>query len=278
MSFFSFERAGEIYSDLFADWLHVHFLIRTLIILLVAWLVIFLLAQLVKYALAPGALMFFYHVVFRAWNFLFIESRQEWLYIRHHDEPSFSEKYLRLCDRVKQNRTILEHTRFKGMLHRSRKFSTWFMVTCGVAATLWVAAFGLHHEYAAPALAIMNEAEFFGGEIEHQDDIDDFEFPDSPDSNEEFFYTPVDVLPAPADWAPGTTFALNEQGRQGARLRGGPGIDGQTVLEILWDDARFTFLGESVPDAYVNGLYWLRVETANGTVGYLSSMLIESPI
>ncbi|MCL1877732.1 MAG: SH3 domain-containing protein [Defluviitaleaceae bacterium] len=259
----SFEWAGELYGSLFADWLHVHFLLRTILILLVSWLFVFLLAQLVKYALAPGILMFFYHVIFRAWNFLFVETPHEWLYIRHHEEPGFPERYLRLCDCVKQNRIILEHTRFKGMLHRSQKFSTWFMITCAIGATLWVSAFGLHHEYVAPTVAIINEAEIF------DDDVDEI-FED-----EELFYTPVEIPPAPAYWDVNTIFALNEQGREGARLRGGPGIDGQTILEILWDDAQLIFLGEYVSDTYVNGMYWLRVETTSGTVGYISSMMLE---
>lgn len=267
----TFEWAGEFYGNLFADWLHVHFLIRTVLILFVVMLLIFLLGQLVKYVIAPGALMFFYHVIFRAWNFFFVETPHEWLYIRHHDEPNFPERYLRLCDKVKQNRIVLEHTKFKGMFLRTRKFATWFMVTCAVATTLWVSAFGLHHEYAAPAVVIINGEQSPDEEYVPEAIYDPYEN----DIIEEYFYTPVEVPPTPADWSANAVLALNEQGREGARLRDGPGIYGQTVLEVLWDDARLYFLGEYVPDAYVSGIYWLRVETADGTVGYISSFLVE---
>ncbi|MCL2357736.1 MAG: SH3 domain-containing protein [Defluviitaleaceae bacterium] len=261
-----FDSAGELYGTLFADWLHIHFLIRTVIILLLTWLVIFLLGQVVKYVIAPGALMFFYRVPFRIWNYFFVETPHEYLYVRHHNEPEFPEKYLQLCDKVKHNRTILEHTRFRGMIIRSKKFSTWFMLTLAVVATLWVSAFGLYHEYSAPAAIIMPGGETVAAEpAEYQYDVPT-----------DYYYDPADVPTASPDWEANDVFVLNERGREGARLRSGPGIDGEIILEMLWDDAQLVFSGEYLPDAYVNGLYWLRVQTETGTVGYISSMLVNA--
>jgi hypothetical protein len=95
------------------------------LILLVLWLLLFLATQLIRFVIAPASLMFFYHVLFRAWNFIFVETPHEWIYIRYHskDKPNFSALYLRLCDKVKNNRMILSHTKYKGMIMRSRKFA-----------------------------------------------------------------------------------------------------------------------------------------------------------
>jgi hypothetical protein len=88
------------------------------------------------------------------------------------------------------------------------------------------------------------------------------------------YYIP-DFQTTPAEWQENAVFTLNEQGSQGARLRDGPGISGQTVIEIIWDDAKLIYLNSYVPDEFVNGLFWLRVESPTGTVGYVSSQLIE---
>ncbi|MCL2198675.1 MAG: SH3 domain-containing protein [Defluviitaleaceae bacterium] len=269
----TFDRAGEFYVDLFADWLHIHFLIRTVLILFVLWLLVYLVAQVVKYVIAPAFLLFFYHVIFRAYNFLFVETPHEWLYIRYHskDRSDFSAAYLRLCDRVKRNRMILEHTKYKGVMIRSRIFAQQFLVICAVTVTLWASAFGLHQEYALPAMAV----------VSYPSESDDFAMEAVTDLEEEITiptdeYDPLTVpIASTADWRPNSVFTLNEQGRAGARLRDGPGITDQTIIEILWEDTALTFLNEYMPDTYVNGLYWLRVQTPDGTVGYISSQLIQ---
>ncbi|MCL1862671.1 MAG: SH3 domain-containing protein [Defluviitaleaceae bacterium] len=269
----TFDRAGELYSNLFADWLHIHFLIRTVLILFVLWLFVYLATQVIKYVIAPAFLLFFYHVIFRAWNFLFIETPYEWLCIRYHAKgrEDYPASYLRLCDRVKRNRMILSHTKYKGVMIRSRSFAQQFLVVCAVTVTLWASAFGLHREYAIPAMAfIPYDSEINIGETAHLYDennqhYETTQLPDTPDT------TPQ---PATTDWQENIVFALNEQGRTGARLRDGPGIADQTIIEILWDDATLTFLNEYVPDTYVNGLYWLLVQTDDGTIGYISSQLL----
>jgi hypothetical protein len=268
----TFEWAGELYGRWFADWLHVHFLIRTVLIIFMLWLIIYLSAQLIKYIFAPLALMFFIHVIFRAWNFLFIETPHEWIYIKYHskDIPKFSELYLRLCDKVKHNRMILSHTKYKGALLRSRKFAMQFMIICSVAATLWVSAFGLHQEYSAPSASVYveeRETDIRDNETESEDSF--VEIPSQQPQEE----TPIQN--APFEMSDNAILTLNESGSTGARLHSGPGITGETILEILWDDATLLYLNENVPDEYVNGLFWLRVQSPDGTVGYISSQLVE---
>ena len=272
----TFDRAGELYSDLFADWLHVHFLIRTVLILFILWLMIYLLAQIVKYVVAPAILLFYYHVVFRAFNFLFIETLHEWLYIRYHskDRPDFSTSYLKLCDRVKQNRMVLEHTKYKGMMIKSRRFANQLLVICAVVVTLWASAFGLHQEYVVPVMivtpsvVVSEENNIIAEEINQVEEIY-IQYEEIPEITEN------DPIISTVNWQEDSTFTLNEQGRAGARLRDGPGIADQVIIEILWEDATMTFLNEYVPDTYVNGLYWLRVRTTDGTIGYISSQLVE---
>jgi hypothetical protein len=274
-------RASDLYVRLFAEWLHIHFLIRTVLILFALFLLIFLAAQLFQYIVGPAALMFFYHAIFRAWNYLFVETPHEWIYINHHskDSPKFSALYLRLCDRVKQNRIILSHTKYKGMIIRSQKFAKKAMVVCGIAATLWVSAFGLHQEYAAPVLLVVdgdstNMENIYNGEPSQAYSADTILTNDQYDSTPHVpAYEATNML-TPADLQ-NATLSLNEQGSQGARLRDGAGISGQTIIEILWDDAELVFLNSYVPDEYVNGLYWLHVQSPTGMVGYISSQLVE---
>ena len=266
----TFDWAGELYGIWFADWLHVHFLIRTVLILFVLFLIIYLSAQLIQYAIAPVIVLFFYHVIFRAVNFIFIETLQEWIYIRYHskDKTNFSELYLRLCDKIKYNRMILTHTKYKGAVLRSRKFALQLMIVCAVSATLWVSAFSLHYEYATPALVVINE-----------NPAEQINNPEEDNTIYENDFTPDEIIILPtasADFPENSVFKLNELGNIGTRLYSGPGIIGQTILEILWDDALMTYLNENVPDDYVNGLYWLRVQSAGGTIGYISSQLVET--
>ncbi|MCL2577446.1 MAG: SH3 domain-containing protein [Defluviitaleaceae bacterium] len=280
MNFFTttFDRAGDLYGRWFADWLHVHFIIRTVLILFILWMIIFLAAQMIQYVIAPIVLIIFYHIFFRAWNYIFVETPHEWIYIRYHskDKPNFSALYLRLCDKVKNNRLILSHTKFKGMILRSRKFAMHLMFICAVAVTLWVSAFGLHYEYAVPVTLEIKEREVFSEPEEPENEPADFSTEELENLyHEETPYYTADFQLTPADWQDNDVFTLNEQGRQGARLRDGPGIAGQTVIEILWDDAELIYLNDYVPDEFVNGLYWLRVESPSGTVGYISSQLIE---
>jgi len=274
----TFDRAGDLYGRWFADWLHVHFIIRTVLILFILWMIIFLAAQMIQYVIAPIVLIIFYHIFFRAWNYIFVETPHEWIYIRYHskDKPNFSALYLRLCDKVKNNRLILSHTKFKGMILRSRKFAMHLMFICAVAVTLWVSAFGLHYEYAVPVTLEIKEREVFSEPEEPENEPADFSTEELENLyHEETPYYTADFQLTPADWQDNDVFTLNEQGRQGARLRDGPGIAGQTVIEILWDDAELIYLNDYVPDEFVNGLYWLRVESPSGTVGYISSQLIE---
>ncbi|MCL1844141.1 MAG: hypothetical protein FWF79_10045 [Defluviitaleaceae bacterium] len=266
----TFDWAGDLYARTFADWLHMHFLLRTVLILFVLWLFIFVFAVLLHYLIGPALLMFFYHVIFRAWNYLFVETPQEWIFIRYHskDRPNFSEFYKKLCDKVKQNRVVLSHTKYRGMVMRSRRIGVQFMITCAIAATLWASAFGLHHEYAAPVLVLINEENNENAEIQPADTEEDIEISAFP-------YSPGEITPSdlPAEDA---LLSLNELGASGSRLRDGPGITGSTIIEILWDNDVLVYLNAFVPDAYVNGLYWLRVLSPAGTEGYIGSQLVEA--
>jgi hypothetical protein len=269
----TFDRVGDLYSRWFADWLHVHFLIRTVLILFVLFLIIYLSAQLIQYVIAPVILMLFYHVIFRAWNFLFIETPQEWIYIRYHskDKTNFSELYLRLCDKIKYNRIVRSHTKYKGMVLRSRKFAFRLIIICAVTATLWVSAFGLHHEYSAPAVTVISENNGEETDIPEEIDILPEALPNEPAGIENHLPTVQSTFHLQEN----SVLTLNELGSAGTRLYDGPGISGQTILEILWDDAEFIYQNENVPDEYVNGLFWLYVQSADGTMGYISSQLVE---
>ncbi|MCL2386295.1 MAG: hypothetical protein FWC89_01980 [Defluviitaleaceae bacterium] len=288
----TFEWAGNLYARWFANWLHVHFLIRTVIILFALLLIIFLATQLFQYVIWPAVMLVAYHVFFRFWNFLFVETPQEWFYIRYHSRgnPTRDAIYLRLCDKAKRNRTILSNARFKNLITRSKPLGTKLMVISAVAATLWVTAFGLHHEYAAPALALVSEDQNIienanyaynesNGTITdanalNESDEDPTTITYDPSDSTTHGYANIPNMLSPTNWQ-SSNLVLNETGRQGARLRDGPGIADQTIIKILWDDASLIFLNEYTADTYVTGLFWLRVQSADGTVGYISSQLVE---
>ncbi|MCL2839721.1 MAG: hypothetical protein FWE05_03025 [Defluviitaleaceae bacterium] len=282
----TFDWVGELYTRLFADWLHIHFLIRTVLLLLILWLIIFLAAQVFRYVLLPLGMMFYYHVIFRLWNYLFIETPQEWLYLRYHskDKPYNVDLYAGLCDKVKKNRTILLHAKFNGMVVRTRRFANQLMMICLIAITLWVSAFGLHQEYAAPTLLIIDDSmqsqeDLYEEEADyeygiwgiHYDEVSDVE------SNADEYAMYTAGIINPAEWVTGSNIilTLTEYGIQGARIRNGAGIAGNTVIEMLWEDAELVYLHVFDPDEYVSNLYWLWVRTPSGTEGYISSQLVE---
>lgn len=269
----TFDSAGEIYSILFADWLHIHFLIRTVIILLSLWLLIYLASQFFQYIFGPLVVLFYCHIILRAYNYLFVESVQEWIYIKYYskDKPNFYNLYLRLCDKSHRNREMIEDAAYTEIIRRGRvrKVSLQAMIICGVTATLWAGAFGLHQEYAAPAVVLVEET----ATTDVYQDVDAY---DSTYYDNTYYAYPEETTAyQPENITPDSLLILNEQGSEGTRLRNGPGITGYTVVEILWDNAVMQYLNLSVADHDVMGMYWLRVQTAGGSIGYISNQLVE---
>lgn len=295
----TFNSASELYLRWFQDWLHVHFLIRTVILLLIMWLMIYLATQLFQYIIAPIFVLFYYHVIFRVWNFIAIETTQEIIYIRYYskDKPNFNDLYHRLCDRSKSNRLTLEYTSYTGIIKRGkvRRVSIQAMVILLVASTLWVGAFGLYKEYVTPVIVIVeNNNEEISKEPQYENNEADsptHEFrlwpaTDSPPVQTTYipnfghvhsWETQDEYFINPRDWQNNTTvhLFLNEQGREGTRLRDGAGISNTTVIEILWEYEALEYLHDYVPDPDISGLYWLSVKSPNGTEGFISSRFIE---
>ena len=281
----SFGWAWDLYSRWFANWLHINFVIRTILLLLMLWLIIYVSSILFKYVLGPLVVWFYVNILKRAWNYLVIETLQEWIYIRYYskDDPQYANLYLRLCDKVKHNRAALAQSKQTGIPHsdRIKKLGNRMMISALIIVTMWVVAFGLNQEYALPALAVVdgntNEA---GMPVENDQEPDD---PGSsePDNNEDppsisDIYTPGLVRPGQFPAGAQVVLALTEEAaRDGARLRNGPGITGTTVIEMLWGYDLLTYLDYYVHDPDVEALYWLRVRTPLGTEGYIGSQLVE---
>ncbi|MCL2571328.1 MAG: SH3 domain-containing protein [Defluviitaleaceae bacterium] len=290
----SFEWAGDLYTTWFADWLHVDFVIRTVILLLMLWLIIFVLAQLFKFIIGPFVMIIYVNIFKRAWNYLVTETMQEWLYINYYSvgDTKFINTYMRLCDRVKRNRAILASTRYSSIMRRGRvrRLGNYLMITTAIIVALWVGAFGLNQEYAMPAWAAMpspgpnqttepednyadsNET----GNESGDNEIDDNEANDNDDNPATSDIYPPGMI-NPSQFPEGVQVILGltlEAGYDGARVRDGPGTD-STVIEMLWGYDLITYLGHYVPDADMETLYWLRVRTPLGTVGYIASQLVE---
>jgi len=280
----SFGWAGDLYARWFANWLHINFLIRTILLLLMMGLVIYVAGLIFKYIIGPLAVLFYINIIKRAWNYFVIETLLEWIYIRYYSEGSlrFANLYLRLCDKAKHNRAVLSYNKYKGVLHRGRvrKFGNSLMISAAIVATLWVVAFGIDQEYAMPAwAAVDNGQDEPDAPVENNHEPDETETGYEPDTHEE---SPATEIYAPGLIRPGkfpagnVVLALTEEAAdEGARLRDGPGITGTTVIEMLWGHDQMTFLGEYTADPVVEALYWLRVRTPSGTEGYIGSQLVE---
>jgi len=254
------------------------------------WLVIFVVAQIFKFILGPLAVLFYVNVIKRAWNFFFTETLHEWVYINYYSkgDAKYSNLYMKLCDKVKHNRTTLSRTGYKNILSQGkvRRLGNYLMLTAGIIVALWVGAFGLNQEYAMPA--------WVGGVTNEPNEAMEPDYPEinepehEPDNNDNNGSTNDNEEPPPTDfYAPGlinpqqfppyaqVTFALtSEAGVDGARLRDGPGTD-TTVIEMLWGYDLLIYLGYYVQDAELETLFWLKVRTPLGTEGYIASQLVE---
>ena len=279
----TFQRMEGLYSRLFADWLHINFIVRTVLLLLMLWLIIYVAALIFKYAVGPFVVFVYINVLLRAWNFLVTETIQEWIYIHHYSKGSqkHSALYLRLTDRVKRNREILSNNEKKSARRgRIRTLGNQMMITAGVIVALWVVAFGINQEYVAPAWAANG-----GGEGGNAPYIGNNEEPGNGEANgttqpngrpsNDTEYVPG--LMRPGQFPPGVqiSLALTQEAREGARLRSGPGTADTVVIEMLWGDGLLTYLGYYVPDADVSTLYWMRVLSPSGVTGYIGSHLVE---
>ncbi|MCL2286004.1 MAG: SH3 domain-containing protein [Firmicutes bacterium] len=231
----TFNRFGEFYNLLFYDRLHIHFIVRIIILLLVFWMIAYILAQIFRYIIAPAAILFYYKLMKK----------------RHR-----ARYYVNLS--------------YVGMVRSSRKAALRLLIVCGAASTLWLSAFGLHHDHAVPVAAvnagaisnaITDLAEYYASGAVFADDT----------------HNMLNTgWPGAAAWPADLEIILylNELGQQGTRLRSGPGIADYTVIEILWDNDLLVYLYRSYPDKYEEGLYWLRVLSPTGTEGYVSSQLV----
>ena len=279
-----FNRAGDLYAQYFAEWLHIHFVIRTAILLLILWGALFVVAMLLMYVFGPIVVLFYRHIIFRWYNYWFVETPHEWLYIRYYakDKPNFRAWYLRLSDKVKKNRLILHHTRYRGILYRGYvKRFTWVLIaTVGFAATLWLTAFGLHQEYYVPALAGYANGTQANQQPGNAATTPGNELPGTnghPGTAQPGYgyapYYPNGYVAAPFSLPEYASLRLNELGANGARLRDMPSFAYGRVIEMVWGNHVLTYLNVFQPDDTVPGLYWLRVLSPEGVAGYIASYL-----
>ena len=278
-----FETVRDMYVGLFGDFLHVHFIIRTVFLLLLSWIAIVLFLKIFKYLVGPVFVLFFYHIFFRLHNFFFVETPAEWIYIHYYskDLPNFEKAYLRLTDKADKNRDLLSKLGFGMAVMKVRSAERRFAYFLLSLSTLWIVAFGLYIEFFTVPPQVFDGGFLFGqrgqGALTSQDNNrqseDYVNENEINDVNIYIVYPPGTVNPT--EWDGVTMLVLNERGQGGAWLRNGPGISGFVVTQVLWGDMVLDYLNYFVPDNYVNGLYWLRVRTPDGNTGYLSSSLVE---
>ena len=284
----AFETVSGLYVRLFGDFLHVHFLIRTVFLLLMVWLVIVVGLKIFKYLIGPVIVLMFYHTFFRFHNYLFVETPAEWIYIRYYskDLPTLEGAYLRLTDKAKKKRELLNELNYSLAVVKVRKAERRFSYFLLSISTLWILAFGLYTEYFPPLPTALENGTIVSGQagdsgqgqyIQQRDtegDVNENEINYGNNGRGHSVYQPGIINPA--EWeSEGISLVLNETGRGGAWLRNGPGISGFVVTQVLWGDVVLEYLNYYVPDDYVNGLFWLRVRTPENNTGYLSSSLVE---
>ena len=283
----AFETVRDLYVRLFGDFFHVHFLIRTVFLLMTVWLVIVVGFKIFKYFVGQLFVLMFYHGFFRFWNYMFVETPAEWIYIHYYskDLPNLEGTYLRLTDKAKRNRELLGELDYGMAVVKVRNAERRFSYFLLSLSTLWIVAFGLYTEFFPPLPETPENGTVVGGQVEDpgleqyipgetEEDVNENEINDVNIGGDINVYLPGTI--DPAGWGTGEIrLVLNEAGRGGAWLRSGPGISGFFVIQVLWGDVILHYLGYYVPDDYVSGLYWLRVRTPDGNTGYLSSSLVE---
>ena len=278
----SFNRMEGIYARLFADWLHISFIMRTVMLILMLWIIIIIGALAFKYVIGPLLMRFYINVMLRAWNFIVVETVQEWIYIHHYSKgsPRFSGLYMRLTDSAKHNRALLAGGEENAVLQRKRvrRFGNQMMVAACVIVAMWVVAFGINQEYTAPVWVASGDADENAGPDDNGPEPQDASTGDESDDNA----TPHDANDIPGLVRPGQfpdgaqiSMALTGDAQvEGARLRNAPGTADSVVIEMLWGDETLVYLGHYVADADVDTLYWLRVRSLSGEVGYIGSHLV----
>ena len=277
----TFDWAGELYNQLFADWLHVHFIIRTVVLILAFWFAIYICGLFVRYLVLPFILLLFYHTIFRAWNYFFVETPQEWIYIRHYSRGKlkFRRTYLRLCDKVKNNRLKIQVAKYFAIVMRVRPITTGMMFSCGLVVAVWVIAFGMHHQYYRPAMAGNIDGTVQATMPPTQPPTQLQTVPPQPTPTYDQ-YIPEPIAPPTwlyeGDWdeLANIVFKLTDHGQQGVHLRSGPGVDTYVIVEILWDNDRLVYLHSYYLDNNEDGLYWFRVLSPRGAEGYVSSQFV----
>ena len=284
---FAFETAQSFYVRLFGDFLHVHFMIRTVFLLLMVWFIIAVCLKIFKYLIGPIFVLAFYHIFFRLHNYLFVETPAEWIYIRYYskDLPTLEGAYLRLTDKAKKKRELLGELDY-GMsivkLRNAERKISYFLLSL---STLWIVAFGLYAEFFPPPSALLDNSTSVNGHAVgpdlgqyapgyREEHVNENEINEGNIGGGHNVYQPGTINPAEWD-AANIVLMLNETGRSGAWLRTGPGISGFIVTQVLWGDVVLDYMGFYVPDDYVTGLYWIRVRTPEGNTGYLASSLVE---
>jgi hypothetical protein len=279
-----FNAISEWYGTVFYDWLYIHFVIRTLILLLVIWLAVFVGGQIYKYVLGPLLVLVWYHLLFRAWNYLFVETPMEWTYINYFskDKPFLNAKYLRLCDRVKRNRNKMSHLSYKSIIiHGHVKRGAHRLIVTGmIAGTLWAAAFGLYYEFAydGPKPYVSSFAEATARPSEEPTATPEPTPPPTPVPTPEPTpaYVPPTLSPEEMFWIGKNVLYLNEFGVDGSNVRDKPdGLD-STVIEIVLGTAVLEYMDEYYEDPHTPSMYWIKVRTAAGTVGYVSNRLLQA--
>lgn len=280
----SFERAEGLYARLFADWLHINFIMRTVLLLLMLWLIIFVATVIFKYVLGPLLMLIYVNVLLRAWNFLVVETMQEWIYIRHYSKgsPRFSGLYMRLTDRAKHNRAVLLGDEDAKIIRckRMRKLGNQMMITAGIIVAMWVVAFGINQEYTAPAWAASGNAGedtvvANGYTPPNGEGANEYEETGNDDEAETLSYEDEYIPVSPGRFLDGeVSFILTQEASEGARLRSGPGTADTVVIEMLWGDEVLIYLGHYIADADVDTLYWIRVRSRAGMEGYIASHLV----
>jgi len=249
------------------------------------WFIIYVAAQLFKFVIGPFFILLYINAIKRVWNYFFVESIQEWIYINYYSKGDlkYSAWYMRLCDKSKANRAALVDTSLQGIYKRGkvRRVGNYLMLSVGLIAAMWVGAFGLSQEYAMPAwTGNLPQDQVHTPDYEAYETYYDYESnnynerADSQEYIEDELYIPGVVRPSLFPSLSQVFFALTEEASyEGARLRDSPGTE-SVVIEMLFGYELLMYLGYYVPDEDVVALYWLHVRTPSGTEGFIASQLV----
>ncbi|MCL2708183.1 MAG: hypothetical protein FWF03_03605 [Defluviitaleaceae bacterium] len=280
MTHAAYEKIAEAYNRVFADWLYIHYIPRTLLLLCLALTLAYIAVNAVRYVAAPFAAVVYFHMLLRLWNFFVTETAQEWLYVKYFSKgrQRFVRTYQKKCDSVKKNRKRMTNASYFKIIRRTGYINAFrgLLVSALLVAGLMNVSVGLFVGYRESVEKIEAASR---KQPDPSPTIAPTPAPTEAPEPEELSApdeTETELEIDPRRWGDGAElyFMLNEHGTDGANIRDLPSFRFGEIVDMVWGDMLLVYLNEFSRDVDNDDLFWLKVRIPSGTEGFISSLLL----